>query len=50
MTYVGNINPTTKDSETPLLVTITGEAFQPVRLYGSLSSKPAATRILTESA
>ena len=26
MTYVGNINPTTKDSETPLLVTITGRS------------------------
>lgn len=48
MTYVGNINPTTKDSETPLLVTITGEAFQPVRLYYSVPSESAVTRIFAE--
>lgn len=45
MTYAGHINPTRKDSETSLLVTITGEAFQPVRLYYSVPSESAVARI-----
>jgi hypothetical protein len=48
MSYLGKSKPSRKGSAAPLLVTLTGEPFQPVRLYYTLPSKPAATRIFSE--
>ena len=48
MTYVGNINPTTKGLRNAVALTITGEAFSPMRLYYSVPSESAVTRIFAK--